>query len=104
MKNWFGTFMLSAALLSPLAIPSVARADDDDRDHHTQRYYDSEHHDYHQWNDNERRAYRQWYVDQHRDYRDWDRLNDERRREYWRWRHEHERDFPERTEMPRHTQ
>ena len=102
MKNWFGAFVISAALLTPLTVPSIARADDDD--HHYKRYYDTERHDYHVWNEREQRAYRNWYVDQHRDYQEWNRLNDQQRRDYWRWRHEHAGDFPERTDMPRHTQ
>ena len=85
MRNSFGVFLLSAALLAPVA----ARAyDDHDRDNR-QRYYDSYRHDYHQWNSNENRAYRRYLDERHEQYRDWARANSRQQREYWRWRHSH---------------
>jgi len=102
MKKYFGVFLLGAALVGPVSVPTMARPDDND--HHYKRYYDQDGRDYHEWNEREQRAYRHWYSEQHRDYVDWNRLNEQQRREYWRWRHEHTGDFPERTDMPRRTE
>jgi hypothetical protein len=75
-------FLLSAALIAPLAV----RADDD---HHEQRYYDRQGRDYHVWNNNEDHAYRVYLQEQHRDYREFRVVKRGQQAEYFRWRHVH---------------
>ena len=53
MKRYLSAFLLSAALLVPVA---GVKADDDH--HHHRRYYDRGHRDYHVYDSQEDRAYR----------------------------------------------
>jgi type III secretory pathway component EscR len=76
-------FVLSAALVAPVAIRA------DDRNHQDKRYYDKEGKDYHTWNTNEDKAYRQYLGEQHRDYRDFHRTKNNEQRQYFMWRHSH---------------
>ena len=84
MRRILSTFLLSAALMSPIAL----RADD----HHDKdkRYYDSSRRDYHEWNDREERAYRHWLKETHRRDREWLKSNRRDQRSYWEWRHAHQ--------------
>jgi len=81
MRRYLGALLLSAMLMSPIAMSA------DDR--HDKRYYDRDRRDYHEWNEREEQAYRRWREDQHREYRDWNRASRKEQREYFRWRHEH---------------
>jgi hypothetical protein len=87
MRHYIGTFLLGAALLTPL----VGKAADDehhdrDRDH---RYYDRSSRDWHAWNDREDQAYRRYLQERHRDYREFSRMKRRDRDDYWKWRHQH---------------
>jgi hypothetical protein len=85
MHRILSTFLLSAALMAPVAL----RADDHhDKDKH--RYYDPYRKDYHEWNERENRAYRHWLQETHRRERDWMKANKRDQRAYWEWRHAHE--------------
>lgn len=58
--------------------------------HHTYRYYDEPHGDYHTWDNHEVVYYQQWAVETHRDpHRDFRKLNKNDQNEYWNWRHQH---------------
>lgn len=98
MRHFFGTILLSAALLAPLT--TSARADDqhdrDDRNRNQAqernregRYYDPYYRDYHNWTRQENQAYRRYLEERHEQYRDYERLNKKQQRDYWRWRHSH---------------
>ncbi len=81
MKNYIGSLLLGAALLSPViatAQPPV-------------RYYDRDHKDWHQWNDAEARAHRHWLVEErHRPFIEFKLNTRKDQRDYWRWRHDHQ--------------
>ena len=88
MNRYICTFLLSTALVVPVAV----RADDDDhrRDRgHVQRYYDPYGRDYHEWNEREQQAYRRYLQEQRREYHDWDKANRREQKEYFKWRHHH---------------
>jgi hypothetical protein len=86
MRHFAGILTLATVLGSPLII----QADDEHHDrNHDQRYYDTDHRDYHEWNEHEEQAYRHYLEERHERYRDYQRLNRKQQREYWRWRHEH---------------
>lgn len=76
-----GGFLLSAALLAPVAMTA--------EEHFERRYYDRQGHDYHVYNSQEDRAYRIYLGEQHREYREFHRVNRSRQQQYFRWRHEH---------------
>jgi len=59
MKRYLSAFLLSAALLVPVA---ALKADDDH--HHYRRYYDRDGRDYHVYNREEDRAYRSYLREQ----------------------------------------
>jgi hypothetical protein len=101
MQKWYrylGTALLSATIMTPLAIakpvPAIQDHDDHDRDHDrdhdNRRVYDPYHKDYHNWDNAEDRAYRGWLESRHEAYVDYNRLKQKEQREYWNWRHEHE--------------
>jgi hypothetical protein len=79
-KRFWGTLLLAAAALAPIAMSGCAAR---------VRVYDEYHSDYHDWNDREDRAYRLWLAERHYEYREYARLNIEQQREYWNWRHNH---------------
>src|SRR5438067_10809769 len=84
MNRLFGTLLLSASLMAPVAI----KADDE---HHKvkekeKRYYDAEAKDWHEWNEREERAYRRYLEENHRAAHDWAKAKREEQREYWKWR------------------
>jgi len=87
LSSFFRFGILSAALITPLALsPTVMRADDN---HGEKRYRDARHNDEHVWNDHEDRAYRMWVQENHRKYNNFDRLKGRDRQSYWDWRHDH---------------
>ena len=90
MHRYLSALVLSAALLTPVAI--TAAKDDDDHRHRVKRYYDKDNRDYHEWNEREDSAYRRYLQEQHRENRDWAKANRKQQREYWKWRHEHRDD------------
>ena len=71
-------FVLSAALLMPVAATAADK-----------KYYDRDGHDYHQWNDHEDRAYRVYLGEQHQQYREFRKAKPVHQQEYFKWRHEH---------------
>jgi hypothetical protein len=77
MRRYFGTLVLSAALVSPMFFSGCAA-----------RIYDYEGHDYHRWNGHERVYYEQWEVDTRRGRMDYDRRSQAEQRDYWKWRDE----------------
>jgi Ni/Co efflux regulator RcnB len=87
--------VLTAALVAPVALTTVAVAQDDQ--HHDdkksndqqKRVYDRTHKDYHDWNDNEDRAYHQYAQEQHKTDTDYSKLNRKGQDQYWNWRHDH---------------
>jgi hypothetical protein len=83
MKRYLSVLMLGATLI----VPTVAKADDDDRRHH--RYYDRSRRDWHEWNEKEERAYRHYLKEQRRREIDFERAHRRDREQYFRWRHEH---------------
>jgi hypothetical protein len=86
MRKLIGTFLLGAMLVLPLTV----QADDHDRrDDHSQKYYDSNHKDYHQWNDQEQREYDRYLSENHRKHQDFNRLSKRQQQNYWKWRHDH---------------
>lgn len=85
--------VLTAALVAPAAMTTVAVAQDDqhyDNQRNDQkRVYDRTHKDYHNWNDNEDRSYHQYLQVQHKSYRDYSKQNRKGQDQYWNWRHSH---------------
>jgi hypothetical protein len=81
MRRYLGAFLLSAMLITPVAM----RADD----HHDKRYYDRDRKDYHEWNEREAQAYRRWQEERRREYRDWNKISRKDQSEYFKWRHGH---------------
>jgi hypothetical protein len=89
LTRYYGIGLLTATLLTPVAIlPGTALAQDDHRNEQ-RKYQDAKHHDEHVWNDHEDRAYHMWVEERHRKYSDFDRLNARDRQAYWDWRHDH---------------
>jgi len=86
MHRYLSALVLSAALLTPVA---VTAAKDDDHRHKVKRYYDKDSHDWHEWNEREDSAYRRYLQEQHRANREWAKANRKQQREYWKWRHSH---------------
>lgn len=82
MHRYLSLFLLSAALLAPVAM----RADDH---HQVKRYYDRDARDYHEWNENEQQAYNHYLQEQHQKARI--TLSNRRRdqQQYFKWRHSH---------------
>jgi hypothetical protein len=88
MRNLIGSSLFVAMLVLPL----TAAADDHDhnkRDNQSQRYYDSNHKDYHQWNDQEQREYDRYLDENHRKHEDFGRTSKREQQNYWKWRHQH---------------
>lgn len=85
MKRLLLTLPLGVALLTP----AYMSAQDHDRDHDHERYYDKSHKDYHEWNAGEERAWHRYWEDRHHGYVDWARASEAQRQAYWRWRHDH---------------
>ena len=86
MHRYLSALVLSAALLTPVAVTAAK----DDNDHHrVKRYYDRDNRDYHEWNEREDSAYRRYLQEQHHENRDWAKANRKQQREYWKWRHSH---------------
>jgi hypothetical protein len=89
------SFLLTAAVVGPLAIGASARHQETDRNHdngnnrETRRVYDDNRREWHEWNDNEDRAYRSYLTEKHRDYRDFFQVDARGQRDYWTWRHNH---------------
>jgi hypothetical protein len=81
MRRHLGTFILGAALISPVVISGCAA-----------RVYDYEGHGYHRWNAHERGYYEEWEVETHRRHEDYDRRDRDDQRSYWKWRDEHHGD------------
>ena len=85
MSRFWSAALLSAALMTPIAMaPTVLRAED-----HARSYHDKQHNDDHAWNGQEDKAYRIYVKQNHRKYSDFSRLKDEDQQSYWNWRHEH---------------
>jgi hypothetical protein len=89
MRKYLSTFILSGALCVPLVALHAQDRDDHQRNRSDQRYYDTEHKDYHNWNGDEDRAWHHWLETNHRNYHDWAKANKREQRDYWKWRHEH---------------
>jgi len=64
MHRYLSALVLSAALLTPVA---VSAAKDDDDHHRVKRYYDRDNRDWHEWNEREDSAYRRYLQEQHRE-------------------------------------
>lgn len=75
MRRYIGTFVLCAALISPVLISGCAA-----------RVYDYDGHDYHHWNGEERGYYVEWENETHRGHRDYERRDRDDQQQYWRWR------------------
>jgi Ni/Co efflux regulator RcnB len=95
-QYFLGSFFLTAALATPMAVSAAARTQDngrqeehhrDDKDHN--RVYDRDHKDYHNWNDNEDRSYRMYLGERHKEYRPFVEIKVKEQRAYWNWRHSH---------------
>lgn len=88
MRKTIGSLIFGAMLVLPLTV----KADDhdrDDRNSHSQRYYDSSHKDYHEWNDQEQRDYDRYLNEHHRKHQDFGKASKHQQQDYWKWRHEH---------------
>jgi hypothetical protein len=72
------SLLLTAALISTVAISGCA-----------ERVYDPYYHDYHRWDGHERRYYQQWEVETHRPHEDFAKRSDQEKNQYWQWRHSH---------------
>ena len=84
MSHFLNAAMLSAALITAMAIaPTALRAED------RKTYHDKQHNDDHQWSSHEDKAYRAWGKENHRKYVTFSKLNDNDQQAYWGWRHEH---------------
>jgi Ni/Co efflux regulator RcnB len=68
MHRYLSALVLSAALLTPVAV--TAAKDDDHHRHKVKRYYDKDSHDWHEWNEREDSAYRRYLQEQQRANRD----------------------------------
>jgi hypothetical protein len=87
MSRFWNTALLSAALLSPMALtPRVLLAADQNA---ARSYHDKQHNDDHAWNGQEDKAYRIYAKQNHRKSSDFSRLKDDDQQNYWNWRHEH---------------
>jgi hypothetical protein len=87
MSHFLNAALLSAALLTPLAISPALLLAADKRVAVT--YHDKQHNDDHQWNPNEDKAYRVYVRDNHRKSVTFSKLPDTDQQNYWGWRHEH---------------
>ena len=89
--RYLSSFLLTAALVAPVATMATA-SPQDDRNHedrqneNNKRYYDRGHKDYHNWDANEDRSY-QRYQTEHHQRRAFVQLNNRQRTVYWNWRH-----------------
>jgi len=90
-SRYLSSFLLTAALATPVAMMAAARPQDDS--HHedrqgenSKRYYDKGHKDYHNWDANEDRSY-QRYQTEHHEKRGFVELNTSQQTAYWNWRH-----------------
>lgn len=91
--RYLASFLLAAALASPLAIAQQDdqhRQDQDNRstDNHN-RVYDKGHKDYHNWDDNENRAWGQFLTENHKNSHEFSKANKKEQTQYWNWRHAH---------------
>src|SRR5581483_10860047 len=83
----------AAFLIVAMAIPAATLGQDGHRDENRQdRYYDSNHKDYHEWNDNENQQWQQYQTERHKQYGDFSHASRRRQQAYWKWRHEHNND------------
>ena len=86
MSRFWSTALLSAALMSPIALaPRVLRAEDQK----TRNFHDQQHNDDHQWNGQEDKAYRIYAKENHRKSSNFAKLKNNDQQNYWNWRHEH---------------
>ena len=84
MSRFWSAALLSAALMTPVAIaPTVLRAQA------ARTYHDKQHNDDHAWNGQEDKAYRIYAKQNHRKYSDFSKLKEDDQQAYWNWRHEH---------------
>ena len=89
--RYLSSFLLTAALVAPVATMAAA-SPQDDRNHedrqneNNKRYYDRGHKDYHNLDANEGRSY-QRYQTEHHQRRAFVQLNNRQRTVYWNWRH-----------------
>ncbi|MDQ2840321.1 MAG: hypothetical protein M3Y72_04630 [Acidobacteriota bacterium] len=86
MSKFLGSFLLSLALVTPVALHAQ---DHQDQDHQNKRYYDSTHKDYHEWNANEDQAYHTYLKENHKKDHDWSKASKKEQNNYWNWRHGH---------------
>src|ERR1035441_6213007 len=87
MSHFWSTALLSAALMSPIALaPRVLRAQDQKA---ARSYHDKQHNDDHAWNGQEDKSYRVYAKQNHSKSRDFSKLKDDEQQNYWNWRHEH---------------
>ena len=90
MPRFWNKVLMSAALVTSVALaPTVMRADDHKDSREGRTYHDKEHNDDHSWNGQEDRAYRMWAKENHRKYNDFSKINERDQQTYWGWRHEH---------------
>jgi hypothetical protein len=84
ISRFLNAALLSAALITSIAIAPAALQAEDRR-----TYHDKGHNDDHQWSNHEDKAYRAWGKENHRRYRSFSRINENDQQAYWGWRHEH---------------
>lgn len=89
VTKFFGTALLTGALLAPAGFAAPAAA----QDNHSQRYYDRDYKQYHEWTEQEQHAYRHWLTEQHKNYREFNKQNKKQQRAYWHWRHDHPEEY-----------
>jgi hypothetical protein len=95
--RFVGMCLLSAAIVMPAAVRSVARPQNDqgrgrghdDRGQDNRRAYDPIHRDWHDWDDREEGAYRRYLEENRRPYRSFFDIDVRTQSEYWNWRHAH---------------
>jgi hypothetical protein len=84
-------FMLTAALIVPVAVRAQERDRQDNRqsEQSGRRYEDKVHNDSHVWNSSEDQTYRRYLQENHRKYHDFAKAKRTEQDNYWKWRHDH---------------
>ncbi len=90
MRKTISSFLFGTILMLPLAVQLGAQDRDDHRDDHSQRYYDSNHKDYHQWNDSMQDQFNRYLDEHHRNHHDFARASKREQQDFWNWQHSHE--------------
>jgi hypothetical protein len=87
MSRFLNAALLSAALITALAMPpTVLRAEDQKS---ARSYHDKQHNDDHQWNNHEDQAYKMYAKENHRKATSFAKLKENDQQAYWGWRHDH---------------